>query len=92
MIDADNLKEFAALATSLIAVWAMVAVGKQEWRRPRDMHARRIVLAALACVAAAHAWSPSWMPEVAQQLVLCGLLVIIAIGSSPLPEKRQRQM
>jgi hypothetical protein len=79
----EMLKTFAAVATAFAAVIAMVAVGKQEWRRPQDMWARRVVLAVLACVAMTHALSPDALPEIAQQFALCALLIVIAVGSRP---------
>lgn len=82
-LNVELLNEVAALVTAFVALIAMWAVGHQEWRKPADIWARRICLAILASVAMTHALSPDKLPEVAQQFVLCALLIIIAIGSSP---------
>lgn len=90
-INIEMLNEIAAFMTAMIAVIAMVSVGKQEWRKPHDMWARRVCLAVLAAVAMTHALSPERLPEVAQQFVFCVLLIIIAIGSSPRAPERNRK-
>lgn len=82
-INTELLNELAAFVTALVAVIAMATVGKQEWRKPHDMWARRVCLAVLAIVAMTHALSPERLPEVAQQFVYCALLIIISIGSTP---------
>lgn len=84
------LNEIAAFMTAIVAVIAMVVVGKQEWRKPHDMWARRVCLAVLAIVAMTHALSPERLPEVAQQFVYCVLLIIIAIGSTPRSSDSER--
>lgn len=86
----EMLNEIAAFLTAIIAVIAMVVVGKQEWRKPHDMWARRVCLAVLAIVAMTHALSPEPLPAVAQQFVYCAFLIIIAIGSTPRSSDSER--
>jgi hypothetical protein len=82
-LNTDLLNELAAFMTAFAALFAMWAVGHQDWRTETDAWARRVCLGVLAAVAMTHALSPDKLPEVAQQFVLCALLIIIAIGSSP---------
>lgn len=79
----DMIDSMVAFCVAIVAICAMWAVGHQEWRRPFDMQARRVILAALAMVAMTHALSPDRIPELVQQIVLTVLLLLIAWGSSP---------
>lgn len=73
------LDELGAVVIALIAYVGIFIVGRQD-RRPGDMWARQIGLAVVGGVAACHAMTPAWLPEIVQQYAVAALLVIFLTG------------